>query len=152
MAVSAFPAVVDALVSLSVPAVPAGVTVSDALPPADDPADFLAVGVQSLDGESEAGQSQQTWAEMGSRARNEEGFVQCLAVARSTDETVKDARDRAFAIAESVAALCRSNPTLGVASVLWSSYAVETSATPVYQKGQPPAYLVEFQVAYKARI
>jgi hypothetical protein len=154
MAVSAFPALVDALVALAPGSVPAGTRVADALPADDDPSDFLAVGVQSLtDPESFAGETQQRWDGTGSgAARAEEGFITCIAAARSTDETVKDARDRAFAIAEGVASLCRSNKSLGVAQVLWTSYGTRTSAGPIWEEGQPVCYLVEFQVAYQARI
>ena len=154
MAVSAFPAVVDALVALAPAVVPAGVTVADAMPSGDDPADFLAVGMPSLDeqGSMFAGDSRQSWAEVGAGARNEEGFVNCLAAARSTDETVKGARDRAFAIAEAVAALCRANPSLGVDQLLWTSYGTETNPGVLYEPGKAVSFFVEFQIAYRARI
>lgn len=154
MDVSAFPLVVDALVALAPAQMPAGANVADSLPAADDPSDFLAVGITSLsDQESFAGESRQRWAGTGSgAARDEVGFVTCIAAARSTDETVKNARDRAFAIVEAVAALCRANKTLGIPQVLHTSFGTEMRAAPVYEDGQPVCYLVEFQVEYKARL
>ncbi len=157
MAVSAFPAVVKALVALAPAAIGAfldGVTVTLGMPPENDPADFLAVGVGSLDeaGSLFSGESRQSWAEIGNRARDEEAFVNCLAAARSTDETVENALDRAYAIVEGVAALCRANPTLGVSTLLWTSHGVTTNPAVLYEKGKPPAYVVEFQVAFRARI
>lgn len=154
MAVSAFPAVVEALVALADGVVPAGVTVADGMPAENDPADFLAVGVPSLDeaGSLYSGESRQSWAEVGARARDEEAFVNCLAAARSQDETVKDARDRAYAIVEAVAALCRSNPTLGVPTLLWTSHGTSTNPVLLYEKGRGVSYVVEFQVAFRARI
>ena len=154
MAVSAFPAVVDALVALGRTVVPTGVTVADGMPKPKDPADFLAVGVPSLDdgGSLFSGEARHTWAEVGGLSRDEEAFVNCLAAARSRDETVKDARDKAYAIVEAIAGLCRSNPTLGVPSLLWTSHGVTVNPVLLYEAGRGVSYVVEFQVAYRARI
>lgn len=155
MSVSAFPLVVDALVALAGPLVPAGVTVVDGMPTGSDPSDFLAVGVPSLldvTGSLFSGESRQSWASVGALSRDEEAFVNCVAAARSQDETVKDARDRAYAIVEAVAGLCRSNPTLGVPQLLWTSHGVATNPALLYEEKQPVAVVVEFQVAFRARI
>lgn len=154
MAVSAFPAVVDALITLAPGVVPGGVSVADGIPDSDDPADFLAVGLPSLSeqGSMFSGESQQKWADVGGHSRDEEGLVNCVAAARSTNETAKDARDRAFAIVEAVAGLCRANPTLGVSQVMWTSFGATVSPTLLYEAGRGVSYVVEFQVAYRARI
>jgi hypothetical protein len=95
---------------------------------------------------------------MGQLARDEAGVINCVAAARSQDETVKDARDRAFAIAEAVATVCRTRdvttnvPNLGVSTVLWCSYGGQVSAYEVVEDDEPVAYAVEFQIGYRARI
>ena len=105
MAVSAFPALVDALVAQSAEVLPSGALPFDGFPTTDDDVDFVAFGIPSVDdaGLAFAGTSEQSWATIGQLARDEAGTINCVAAARSTDETVKDARDRAFAIAEAVA-------------------------------------------------
>jgi hypothetical protein len=155
MTASAYPLLVDALVALAEPVVPAGVTVSDGMPTADDGADFLAVGVPSLSetGPIYSGSARQDWATVGGQgARDEAGEIRCIAAARSTDESVKDARDRAQAIVEAVSALCLDTPDLGVEQCLWTSCATSTDWGLLYETGQPTAAFVEFTIGYKARL
>lgn len=157
MAVSAYPGMVDALVAqMAAPLTSLGAIVADAMPADDDPADFLAVGLPSLSesGSIFSGSSQQDWATTGAQgARTEEGEVRCIAAARSTDESVKSARDRAAAIFEAVSTLTRSGDlTLGVTQLLWTSVGTRTDWGLLYEVGQPVAVFVEFTVEYRARL
>ena len=160
MSVSAFPALIDALMAQSGALLPAGALPFDGMPTTDDDVDFVAFGIPSIDdaGQAFAGTSEQLWGPVGNLSKDEQGAINCVAAARSTDETVKSARDRAFAIAEAVASLCRTvhpvtnAPNLGVATVLWVSYGGQTSAYQVVEAGQPVGYAVEFQIGYRARI
>ena len=161
MAVSAFPALVDALVERVGAAVAVGVNVFDGAPDSDSSDDFVAIGVPSidLDGTVAAGSAEQSWAGGTSAlTRDEQGVINCVAAARSQDGSVKDARDRAYVIAEVIATVCRTRdvttnaPNLGVSTVLWCSYGGQVSAYEVHEEDQPVAYAVEFQIGYRARI
>lgn len=159
MAVSAFPALVDALVERVRAALP-DADVCDGAFGSDSGKDFVAVGVPSLDdnGAVAAGSAEQSWATMGQLARDEEGVINCVAAAQTQDESVKGARDRALALAEAVAMVCRTRdvttnaPNLGVSTVLWCAYGGQVSFHQLVEEGKPNGYAVEFQIGYRARI
>lgn len=152
MAVSAWPAVVDALIAKATAALP-GVRVFDAFGDSDDPGDFLMVGSNNADesGDVNAGEFPQDWANANHTARDEDGVVNCFALSWNGDGNQKAARDSVFATCEAVAALCRADPSLGVPQLLWSSFGTRgTPSQGVDTQGALCA--VEFQVSYKARI
>lgn len=160
MAVSAFPALVDALVERVRAALPTDVDVFDGAPNSDSGNDFVAIGVPSLDdnGAVAAGSSEQEWATIGQLSRQEEGRINCVAAAHSEDESLKDARDKVSSIAEAVATVCRTRdvttnvPNLGVETVMWCAYGGQVAFHELVIEGQPRGYAIEFQIGYKARI
>lgn len=157
MTVSAYPLLVDALVAQMGPLLePLDAVAADVVPTADAPSDFLGVGLPSISetGPINTGASRQKAATVGAQgARDEEGFVRCLALAYTRDETVKGARDRAAAIFEAVATLTRgADPSLGVDQLLWTSIGTETDWGLIFEEGQPTGAWVEFVVAFRARI
>lgn len=151
MAVSVFPALVDALFTQATAALPA-VLVLDGEGATDDPGDFLMIGSNSSsgDGEVTSGESRQEVRATGG-IREERGEVNCLALSWNGEGNQKTARDSAFAIAEAVATLCRTTPDLGVANVVWTSYGTQTTPLQIQSK-DGAVCVVEFAVAYVARI
>lgn len=152
MAVSAYPAVIDALIAGAIAALP-NVRVYDGDEVTEDPGDFLMIGSNNTDdtGDVNAGEFRQAWANANHTARDEEGEINCLSLSWNGDGNQKAARDAAFATCEAVAAMCRTNPSLGVASLLWTSFG--TRGTPWQNHDENGAMcLVEFQIAFRARI
>lgn len=152
MAVSAFPAVVDALVA-AVTAERPDVLVLDGEGSTDDPGDFLMVGSNNAtgDGTVTSGALRQSWANANATARDEEGEVSCFALSWNGDGDPKTARDRAFSICESVASLCRDTPDLGVPQLLWTSFGATSNVSQI-QTEDGALCTVEFQIFYRARI
>lgn len=155
MAVDPYPEVVDQLMALVPASLPAGVEISDGMSTSNSGADFLEVGVPSITptGPLTSGTGRKDWRTVGMQgAQDDLGEVRCVAAATSQDGTVKDARDRAAAIMEAVATVCRSNRDLGIDALLWTLVGTERNWVLVYEKGKPPAVAVEFTITYRARI
>jgi len=152
MAVSAYPALVDALIAAATTALP-NVNVYDGYGVSDDPADFLMIGSNNADdtGDVNAGDLRQEWANANHTARDEEGEVNCFALSWNGDGNQKAARDAAFAICEAVATVCRNDPSLGIPTLLWTSFG--SRSTPLQNQDSTGALCaVEFQVSFRARI
>lgn len=152
MSTSAIPAVIDALFAASTAAL-TDVTVSDGFGVSGEPGDYLMVGVDDPDSRrrTPSADSAQDWAEIGHRGRSEQGEVTCSAASWNGDSDQKVARDAAFAIVAAVENLCRADPTLGVATLLWTS--VGTSIELQQEQGDYGARsVVIFRVAFRARI
>lgn len=151
MAVSVFPALVDALVAQATTALP-NVLVLDGEGNTDDPGDFLMIGTNSADGEGmvASGSSRQEKRATGP-IFEETGEVNCLALSWNGDGNQKAARDAAFTIAEAVSTLCRTNTNLGVANIVWTRYGAQTTPLQI-QSDDGALCIVEFTVAYQARI
>lgn len=153
MAVSVIPALIDALVVAARAALPS-VRVFDGVGVTDDPGDFLMVGVDDPDteGHAFAAESQQEFGPMGTtRPRDERGQVTCAAFSWNGSSDPKAARDAAYASVEALASACRTNPSLGVAGVLWTSFGPDARLTQSQGDFGADA-LVVFSVSFRARI
>lgn len=158
MAVSAVPALIDALVSQAAASSSLdGVTVSDGYGISDTSADLLMIGVEDPDVEGAAFSAdvQQSWATVGSGAATDEaGSVTCAAVAWNGDAGnagQKAARDRAYAIAEAVSDLCSADVDLGVAALLWTRFG-DSVQLMQNQDDSGSIAVVVFRVHFRARL
>lgn len=114
-AVSAVPALLDALVALFTAALPT-VTVFDGPGLSDATGgDYLFVGVADpdSDGGDNAVESTVEWAGLGKSARYEQVVVRCAAVSWSGDEDVRARRVAAFAMFAAVEQALTSDPSVG---------------------------------------
>lgn len=154
MAISVVPALIDALVTTARANVPAGVNVFDGFGVSDDdPGSFLKVGVDDA-GRADAAvaaTSAQAWAHANTTEREELGEIQLVASAWNGDADQKAARDAAYAIAESLAAALRANPSLGLPTLLWTSFGTQFELHQDQTDGGAVAE-VRFQVHFEARI
>lgn len=153
MGTTAIPALVDALVTNARAALPDTLVYDGFGVDADPGRNYLMVGVdnpQAVD-EAYAATATQQWANANHTARDEEGFVVCAALAWNGDSDPKAARDDAFATVAAVENMCRANPALGVASLLWTSVGgrIQLSQN---QTEHGATAIVIFNVNYRARI
>ena len=155
MATSAVPAVIDALVTLARTTLPDAL-VFDGIGVTNDPGDFLMIGVEDpdIEGAAFSADSKQEWANANYTARDEEGDITCVALAwvgESGDEGQKAARDAAYAITAALEAALHPNPTLGLSSVLWTSFGVSSQLSQAQGKGGSSALIV-FRIHFRARL
>lgn len=158
MAVSVVPALIDALVAAANESADlVDVDVYDGFGVSGDIGDFLMIGVDDPDRTDNASSasSEQDWHDAGiDGERDEIGDVTCAALSWNgdgSDAGQKTARDAVFAIAEALAAACRANPSLGVDSLLWTSYGTTTDL----QQGQDAngaVALLIFRIHFQALI
>lgn len=153
--VSIVPAIIDALVAAATSALP-GVTVTDGQGVTGNTNAVLMIGVNSPDitVPATAANSQQAPATYSTnRTRDETGDVYCTAVAWNGNNDQKQARDDAFALAEAVADLCRTNPSLGLSA---GGYVVcgygGTGQLDQDQDDSGATASLVFSVAFRARI
>lgn len=151
MATSVVPALIDALVSGARAALTDRI-VYDGFGISNDPGEFLMVGV-SDDGPdaSRAVSSHQEWANANHTARDEEGDITCMAVSWNGDADQKAARDGAYATKAAVENMCRTNPSLGLDNVLWTSAGTDENLEQNQDDAGALAILT-FTIAYQARI
>lgn len=158
MATSAIYEVIDTLVdTFAALAVPSGslegVLVLDGLGVTEDPGDFLMIGADDPDADdnSTAASSQQEWAHANHTARDEVGTVTCVALSWNGDGDQRAARASVKAITAAVEDALRANPSLGLASLLWTSYGESTDL--VQAQGEAGAAAqVTFTIAFRARL
>lgn len=152
MATSSVPAFLDALVESAGVALP-DVIVSDGYGVTDDPGDFLMIGVEDPDSQENAFSVdvRQEWANANYTARNEDGEVVCAAVSWNGDGDQKLARDSVYDIFGAIEDTLRANPSLGVASLLWSSVGSSSQLSQA-QGQQGAAAMLIFRIQFKARI
>lgn len=152
MPASAYPAVVTALFTRASAALP-DVIVSDGEAVTHEPGSFLMIGSANADqqGNVSSGDVRQSWANANGTTRDEEGEVACLALAWNGEGDQQAARDAAFAVLDAVAALCKSDPQLGVPELLWTSFGTQLVVEQA-QDDSGALCLVEFQVHYRARV
>lgn len=122
MTASAIPALIDALLTLC-KASPAldGITVHDGWPWQADTADALYIGCDDpwTRGRShDGGSSDQEWATLGARDRDEEATVTCAAAAWDGSGDTATARSAAYQMVDAVQELLDADPRLGVPGVL----------------------------------
>lgn len=156
MAVSALPALIDALVAAATSALPA-VVVCDGLPVAGDPGDYLLVGVDDPDTSTfaVAADTAQTPATLGTaRSRDEEGDLFCVAESWNGAADAKAARDAAYATAEAVALLVRqrTTPPFGVASLVTVEFAQGSQQLEQGQFDRGAVARVHFTIHFRARL
>ena len=153
MATTVLPDLIDALVTNARTALP-DVLVYDGFGVDAEPGhQYLMIGVDDVDakGSAWAANSEQVWANANYTSRDEEGVVVCAALAWNGDSDPKAARDGAFEVVGAVETMCRANPSLGVAQLLWTSagHRMELSQ----DQGESGAIaVVIFQIRYRARI
>lgn len=153
---SAIPDVIDALFTQCGQALP-NVTVSDGFGVTDSAGEFLFIGVESPDDEdsSTSAESSQQAATFGTdRPRQEDGTITCAALSSNGNTNgQKAARDAVFALAKSVADLCRADPALGVTGYrsLVTDYGTTQRLTQNQYDNGVDAILT-FTVRFRARI
>lgn len=151
--VSVVPALIDALVAQATSAV-TGATVYDGIGVSEEEGDYLMIGVDDPEGPD--------WARSASVARDwetvglqndidEEGDIACAALSWNGDGNAKAARDAVYAIAEALAGVCRTNPTLGIPRLLWVLYGGQSDLQQVQNQHGALARL-EFQIHFRALI
>lgn len=118
MATSVVPAIIDALYEQAKTALP-DVLVFDGFNLGDDLTDdILMIGIS--DGQSSAASTgadgSQTQATAGTpRTRNQTGSINCWALSREGNTTMKSARDAVYAMQAALEDIMRDDPTLGIA-------------------------------------
>lgn len=153
MATSVIPALIDALVSAALAALPTTL-VFDGIGMTDDPGDFLMIGVEDpdIEGAAFSADTRQEWASVGTGApRDEQGEITCVALSWNGNSDPKAARDGAYAIAAAVENLLRANPSLGVAGLLWTGFGSSSQLSQAQGSGGASALLV-FRINFRARI
>jgi hypothetical protein len=153
VATSALPDLIDALVTGARAALPDTLVYDGFGVDAEPGHSYLMVGVDDVDARDSAyaATATQEWANANYTARDEEGYVVCAALAWNGDSDAKAARDEAFTTVAAVENLCRANPSLGVTSLLWTSFGgrVQLSQN---QSEHGATAIVIFQINYRARI
>jgi hypothetical protein len=149
---SAVPALIDALFAAAVAALPSTL-VFDGYGNTDDPGDFLMIGVEDPDSRDHArsATAEQDWANATYTARDESGEVTCAALSWNGDANQKAARDAVYAISAAVENLLRANPSLGVASLLWTSFGPHSDLQQL-QDEQGALALLTFSIRFRARL
>jgi hypothetical protein len=117
-----------------------------------DRPNFLFVGTQPSDTEAgdAAGTVNQTWGELGARAKYEDLTVPCELVCQAGDTSLTQRRTDAKAILAAVESALRTDFTLSVAQLLWCHM---SAGTP--QQKQTPngsALVIPFTITGRARL
>lgn len=153
---SVVPDLIDALFTKATDALE-GVTVYDGFGVTNDPGDFLMIGVEDPDSQDAAysAETEQDWAEvganLGSAERDETGTLTCAALSWNGDANQKQARDAAYAITSKLEDLLRADPTLGLTSLLWTSFGTSSQLSQA-QDSQGALALLVFRIYFRARI
>lgn len=153
MAGSAVFDLINALVDRLTLAMPS-VVVYDGYPDSEDlPQQFVVVGVPNPYDETAAtsATTQQSWAHANNTARNEQGDVFCVASVTDGSNNARAARTGLQAIVGAVENLLRTDYSLGVPTLLWTSYGVSTDLIQDQTKQGASAQLT-FSIFFRARI
>lgn len=154
MAVSAVPALIDALVAQTSAALP-NALVFDGQGVTDNPGDFLMIGVDDPNTTdfAHSSDSQQDPATMATtRPRDEKGSIYCSALSWNGAGDVKAARDAAYATTEVVASICRGGgANLGMNNVRALVYGANKSDAHM-QADTGAIWIVSFSISFIARI
>lgn len=124
MATSAVYDVIDALLAEAPSRMPAKVQVLDGAAVTEGPGDFLMIGSNDPDSEDDmdAASSRQEWAHANHTARDEVGEVNLVALSWNGAGDQAQARHRVKAICAGLEDLLRETPTLGLPTLLWTSF------------------------------
>lgn len=152
MATSAVPALIDAMFTAFTAAL-TGVKVYDGFGVSDDPGDFLMIGVEDpdLEGFGFSADVKQDWANANYTAREESGDIVCAALSWNGDGNQKVARDAVYATQSAVENVLRGNPSLGVSTVLWTSFGTSAQLSQI-QDHKGCAALLIFRIFFRAQI
>lgn len=153
MATSVVPDLIDALVANATTALP-NIQVKDGIGVTTDPGtDYLLIGVDdaSNHGASFAAESMQTWANANYTARDEEGDIVCAAVSWNGDSDASAARTAAYATVAAVENMLRTDPSQGVANLLWTSFGSRTQLSQDQDTSGANAIVI-FRIHFRARI
>lgn len=129
-------------------------TVYDGVGASDDPGNFLMVGVPDPDSEQTptSAEASQEWAGLGAKRRDEEGSITCCALAWNGEtDGLAAARGVIRGMFNTIGDLHREDPTLGVASVMWTGLGKNLRVDQI-QSAEGSMVLVVFDIGYKARI
>ena len=122
MAVSQFPGVVDALVTLlNATATLTGVVISDGLPITEDRMnDLVMIGSTGSPDDTRSGTISQEYNDLAgiNSTREERVEISCCVISQTGDVDVSTTRTRAFAILGYISDAVRANYTLGVSGVM----------------------------------
>lgn len=97
--------------------------------------------------------SQQSWAGLGAKSRDEEGTVTCLVVVTNGNGDLKEARDTVRAVTDAVEGIHRADPNLGgeVPGLMWTGYGTRTEIRQ-WLSTEGAVVTCTFEIAFKARI
>lgn len=135
-------AAIDALYD-TVTAAATGVNVWDGPVLSGNSGDTIHIGFDGdLEGDAKAADTEQEWAGVGRRSRDEEIDIVCAAVVLvgSSDARWKTARDRAKALIETVGVALRANPSLGLSPPI----VFELQPGEYFQENGPAGYQARF--------
>jgi hypothetical protein len=146
------PAVIDALVAMCEAAAGLeGVKVHDGPQVTSAPlTSVICIGWDGDEDNSEAVQSQQEWAAIGQKAKDETIQIPCAAIAWTGSTNVKTVRDRAYELVGAVEDALRADPSLGFPPPTIVAFAVGNAFQE--QTASGAQCRVVFTVAVKTRI
>lgn len=159
---SVVPALIDALVTgadalTGTGGALEGVLVFDGFGVSEDFGDVLMIGVDDPDAEDPANSAdtEQKWHDTGQAARRDEtGLITCCALSwngNGPDGGQKKARDAVYVMVDALAAMCRANPSLGIAQLLWTGFG-SSSQLNQNQDGQGAVAWLIFRIEFVALI
>ena len=154
MSTSVIPDLIARLVTTFDSALPADVLVVDGDIVTGEPGTTLMVGWDDPDNErATSATSNQEWAGIGAKARNEDGEITCLVVALDGNSVMATARATAKAVTDAVENALRADPNLGgaVPGLMWVSYGTRTEVRQ-WLSDQGAVCSITFEIAFKARI
>lgn len=114
----------------------------------------LSVGLSDPDstGPDPAGESQQSWAAMGRRARDEDVTLHCVAEAWSGADDVKGARAAVYGIVSAVEVLCQADTTQFGGNALYPNPGLTSAALLQDDTTRGQYAQVRFDLVFKSRI
>lgn len=153
MPTSVVPALITAVVVTAQEQLP-DLIVTDGWAVTSDPGNYVMIGVEDpdVDGYAQSATSTQSWANANYTARDEEGDVNCVALAWNGDGDAKAARDAVYANVAALEDALRSNPPQDLADVLWTSVMASGGRLNQIQDSGGAVALLLFSIHFRARI
>lgn len=150
-------ALIDRLLDVFTEVLP-DVMVYDGFGVSDDPGDFLMIGVEDPDAQDSAtaAESEQKWAGLGAKSRDESGTITCAALSWNGNGAAggqKEARAGAKAIVDAVENVLRADPNLDdiVPGLMWTGFGTRFRLVQD-QNSTGAMALAVFDIAFRARI
>lgn len=150
---AAWPAVVKAIASRANAVIPTGVRVARGSDLSQSPTDVIYVGLQDVDDFdwTSAGTFQQAMQSFGG-AREETGFVNCVALARDGGGDQDAATSNALAYLAAIEADLRANKTLGLTQFDYVVAQMDSGEIRERQGDDGASTALPFVISYKIRI